>query len=96
MNQKVKNIPAFKTEDDEREFWSTHDSTDYVDPKKLIRVPALENLKDAGNPILLVLPQNISKEIKKLARESHVSTEQMIEQILALSLRNRQRAQPSK
>jgi hypothetical protein len=26
-----KRIPRFKTEDEEREFWQTHDSTEYVD-----------------------------------------------------------------
>jgi hypothetical protein len=26
-----KPIPEFKNEDEEREFWATHDSTDYVD-----------------------------------------------------------------
>lgn len=26
-----KQIPRFKNEDEEREFWATHDSTDYID-----------------------------------------------------------------
>ena len=28
---KVKRIPRFKNEDEEREFWAAHDSTDFVD-----------------------------------------------------------------
>jgi hypothetical protein len=28
---KVKPIPTFKTEAEERKFWETHDSTDYID-----------------------------------------------------------------
>ena len=28
---KLKSIPAFKTEAEERKFWETHDSTDYID-----------------------------------------------------------------
>jgi len=28
---KKKPIPEFATEDGEREFWATHDSTDYID-----------------------------------------------------------------
>ncbi|KWT76797.1 hypothetical protein ASN18_3063 [Candidatus Magnetominusculus xianensis] len=31
MKRKLKKIPAFNTEDEEREFWSTHDTTDYFD-----------------------------------------------------------------
>ena len=27
----LKAIPHFKTEDEERDFWATHDSADYVD-----------------------------------------------------------------
>lgn len=32
--KKLKSIPQFKNEDEEREFWATHDSTDYVDWSK--------------------------------------------------------------
>lgn len=34
MNKKLKPIPQFNNEDDEREFWDTHDSTDYFDWSK--------------------------------------------------------------
>jgi hypothetical protein len=42
--KKLKPIPAFKTEADERKFWETHDSTDYVDFSKAVRV-RFPNLK---------------------------------------------------
>ena len=32
--KKFKMIPKFKNEDEEKEFWSTHDSTDYIDWSK--------------------------------------------------------------
>jgi hypothetical protein len=28
---KLKEIPKFETEDEEREFWATHDTTEYMD-----------------------------------------------------------------
>ena len=31
-------MPTFKSEDEEREFWATHDSTDFVDWNKAARV----------------------------------------------------------
>ncbi len=30
----LKPLPEFKTEGEEREFWKTHDSTDYIDWSK--------------------------------------------------------------
>jgi hypothetical protein len=33
-NKKLKTIPKFKNENEERKFWLTHDSTEYVDWKK--------------------------------------------------------------
>jgi hypothetical protein len=39
-----KPIPAFKTEADERRFWESHDSADYIDLGKAQRV-RFPNLK---------------------------------------------------
>ena len=36
MAKELKEIPAFKNESEEREFWSTHDSTEYVDWDKSV------------------------------------------------------------
>ena len=48
MNKIQKEIPIFKTEDEEREFWSKHDSTEYVDWDKA-KVGVLPNLKPSLN-----------------------------------------------
>jgi hypothetical protein len=34
MNKKLKKLPKFKSEEEEREFWATHDSTEYLDWSK--------------------------------------------------------------
>lgn len=34
MKKKSKKIPNFKSEDQEREFWASHDGTDYFDVSK--------------------------------------------------------------
>jgi hypothetical protein len=31
MRTRSNEIPRFSSEDEEREFWATHDSTDYID-----------------------------------------------------------------
>lgn len=44
MNKKLKFIPKFRSESEERRFWETHDSSSYVDWNKGERV-RLPNLK---------------------------------------------------
>ena len=43
-DKELKPIPHFETEDEERAFWGSHDSTDYVDWSKAKRVQ-FPNLK---------------------------------------------------
>lgn len=44
MKKKLKILPKFKNEDDERKFWDTHDSTEYIDWSKARHV-TFPNLK---------------------------------------------------
>jgi hypothetical protein len=46
----LKTVPTFKNEEEEREFWSQEDSTEYVDWRaaKVVRFP---NLKASTNDI---------------------------------------------
>ena len=44
MSKKLKPIPAFANEEEERLFWETHDSFDYVDWDNTVRV-GFPNLK---------------------------------------------------
>ena len=44
MPRKLKPVPYFETEAEERAFWETHDSMDYVDWSKARRV-SFPNLK---------------------------------------------------
>jgi hypothetical protein len=41
----LKPLPEFASEDEEREFWATHDSTEFLDWSKSIRNPFFPNLK---------------------------------------------------
>ncbi len=49
MSKKLKTIPKFKNGADERRFWETHDSSDYVDWSKAtyVRLPNLKRSKSA-------------------------------------------------
>ena len=55
-----KTLPKFKSEDQEREFWSNSDSTEYVDWEKAQR-SVLSNLKPSTKKISLRLPELMSE-----------------------------------
>lgn len=48
-------IPKFDSEDEEREFWATHDSTEFVDWSKAQRTE-FENLKTTSGKVTVDLP----------------------------------------
>lgn len=64
-----KEIPRFKTEEEEREFWATHDSSEYIDWSKLKNI-TLPKLKPTLKTISLRLPETIIEEIKFLAKQN--------------------------
>jgi hypothetical protein len=55
MNKKLKSIPKFRSEAEERRFWETHDSGDYIDWRKAQRL-RFPNLKPSTTAISLRLP----------------------------------------
>ena len=57
MKKKLKEIPKFRNEDEEREFWWTHDSTEYVDWDKA-EIVIFPNLKQTNRTISLRLPNS--------------------------------------
>ena len=63
MNKKLKFIPKFRSEADERRFWETHDSNNYVDWSRAERV-RLPNLKPSTASISLRLPVTLLERIK--------------------------------
>lgn len=50
MMNTLKKIPTFKSEEVERVFWATHDSSEYVDWKKADRV-VFPNLNPSAKTI---------------------------------------------
>lgn len=75
-------MPRFKDEDAEREFWSTHDSADYVDWKKAKRV-VLPNLKPSVKTISLRLPESMLEELKLIANKRDVPYQSLVKVFLA-------------
>lgn len=80
-------IPKFRSEDAEREFWSSHDSTEFVDWSKARRV-ALPNLKPSTRTISLRLPEAMLDQLRLLANRSDVPYQSLLKVFLAERLRD--------
>lgn len=76
-----KQIPEFQDEDTEREFWATHDSTDFVDWGKAREV-VLPKLKPTIRTISLRVPESLLNELKILANKRDVPYQSLIKIIL--------------
>ena len=79
---KKKQIPKFRTDDQEREFWSNADSTDYVDWDEAKRV-VLPNLKPSQKTISLRLPKMMLAQLKVLANKRDVPYQSLLKMYLA-------------
>jgi predicted DNA binding CopG/RHH family protein len=80
MSNKNK-IPVFSNEDDERDFWSKEDSTNYIDWTKA-KETVLPNLKPSLKTISLRLPESMIHSLKMLANKSDIPYQSLIKIIL--------------
>lgn len=81
MKKKLKKIPEFKSEKEEREFWQNVDSTEYVDWSKAERV-SFPNLKLTSKPITVRLPQSLIDQLKIKAHKRDIPYQSLIKQLL--------------
>jgi predicted DNA binding CopG/RHH family protein len=82
MNRKGKPVPRFRNERQERQFWESHDSSDYIDWRKAERV-RLPNLKPSTTSISLRLPLGLLERIKIAANKRDVPYQSLIKTWLA-------------
>lgn len=75
-------IPRFADEAEERAFWATHDSTDYVDWSRARRL-TLPNLKPSTETISLRLPEALLVDLKVLANRMDVPYQSLLKVYLA-------------
>ena len=78
----IKNIPNFKNEDEERAFWTTHDSTEYVDWSKAEKA-IFPNLKFTTESISIRLPAPMLARLKELANEKDVAYQSLMKTYLS-------------
>lgn len=84
MNKKMqlKPIPRFKSEDDERNFWANHDTTEYFDTSRPINLD-LSQLKPSTRPITIRLPESLLWSLKRMANKRDVPYQSLVKILLA-------------
>ena len=89
---KPKKVPEFASEDEEREFWATHDATEYLDWRQAHRV-RFPNLRPTTKAISIRLPESMLEELKILAHERDVPYQSLIKIFLREKLDETRRRQ---
>lgn len=82
MNSRLKPVPAFENEEEERRFWESHDSSEYADWSRAERV-RFPNLKSSTQSISLRLPVALLERIKVMANKRDVPYQSLIKMWLA-------------
>ena len=80
--KRLKKSPKFKDEDAEREFWSSADSTEYIDWSKAQKL-ILPNFRPTLRTISLRLPESMIAELKLLANQRDVPYQSLLKVFLA-------------
>ena len=87
MNKRLKSIPKSRSEAEERQFWETHDSSEYIDWSKAERVRFFPNLKPSMTAISLGLPVALLECIKVAANKRDVFYQSLIKTWVAEKIR---------
>lgn len=75
-------IPRFENEDQERDFWSKEDSTNYIDWERAKRL-SLPNLKPSTRTISVRLPESMLDDLKMLANKKDIPYQSLLKVFLA-------------
>lgn len=76
-----KKLPEFKSEDEERNFWSENDSADYLDWEKA-EVAIFPKLKPSTKTISLRMSESMLAELKMLAHKWDIPYQSLIKVFL--------------
>lgn len=86
-----KKIPKFENEDQEREFWASHDSDEYIDWEKA-KPLSFPNLKPSTKTISLRLPESMLDDLRMLANKRDVPYQSLLKVFLAERIKEELRA----
>jgi predicted DNA binding CopG/RHH family protein len=81
MKTQKKTVPEFKSEQEEWEFWASHDSSEYIDWENASKA-VFPNLKPTMKTISLRLPETMLNRLKVLANERDVPYQSLMKMFL--------------
>lgn len=76
MKKQLK-LPKFKNEDEEREFWSKLDLSEYFEPNDFERV-SFPNLKPTSRSISIRIPEYLINRLKEKSNELNIPYQSLI------------------
>ncbi len=79
--KKLKKVPQFKNEEEERKFWQRVDATDYVDFASLQKW-SFPNLKLTSKPITIRIPESVINRVKIKANKLDMPYQTLIKQYI--------------
>lgn len=82
MKKPDKQIPRFRNEDEEREFWANHSPLDYFESARVSKV-RFPSLKPTLKSISIRLPESMLEELKILANKKDVPYQSLAKMFLA-------------
>ena len=71
------------SEDEEREFWTTHDSTEYIDWNNAERNPTFVRLKPSTRTVSIRLPESLIAALKILANKKDIPYQSLMKMYLS-------------
>jgi predicted DNA binding CopG/RHH family protein len=78
----LKPIPRFESEDEEREYWASHDSTEHI-PWRRAKPSSFPRLRPTTRTISLRLPDPLLENLKMLANKRDVPYQSLLKIFLA-------------
>ncbi|MEI8232976.1 MAG: BrnA antitoxin family protein [bacterium] len=85
--KKKNDIPVFKNEDEERDFWATHSIFDFPGRFKRVKMD-FSALKPSTKPITIRLPEHMIYSLKMMSNKRDVPYQSFIKTILADRIRD--------
>jgi predicted DNA binding CopG/RHH family protein len=94
MKKKLRQIPKFNKEQEEREFWHTHDTTDYFDfsKSKRVEIEFDPGIEAPVKSISLRLPREMLNELRVLANKKDIPYQSLIKVYLAEKIAEERKA----
>ncbi len=85
--KKPLNIPKFKNEDQERDFWNKVDLSEHFEPEDFDKV-SFPNLKPTTKPVSIRIPEHMLNRVKERANETNVPYQSLIKEYISRGVRS--------